>query len=38
MKLNKEELSWILYDCGNSAYSIIITTRIFLYSIPAWQN
>lgn len=29
MKLNKEELSWILYDCGNSAYSIIITTAIF---------
>jgi MFS transporter, UMF1 family len=29
MKLNKQELSWILYDCGNSAYSIIITTAIF---------
>ncbi|MBF7096948.1 MFS transporter [Alkalibacter mobilis] len=29
MKLTKEEISWILYDCGNSAYSIIITTAIF---------
>ncbi|MFZ7120978.1 MAG: MFS transporter [Eubacteriaceae bacterium] len=29
MKFSKEELSWILYDCGNSAYSIIITTAIF---------
>lgn len=29
MKLTKEEISWIFYDCGNSAYSIIITTAIF---------
>lgn len=29
MKLDKQEVSWILYDCGNSAYSIIITTAIF---------
>lgn len=25
----KKELSWILYDCGNSAYSIAITTALF---------
>lgn len=29
MKLNKQELSWILYDCGNSAYSLAITTGLF---------
>ncbi|MFA9396875.1 MAG: MFS transporter [Clostridiaceae bacterium] len=28
MKLTKQELSWILYDCGNSAYSIAITTAL----------
>lgn len=26
---SKKELSWILYDCGNSAYSIAITTALF---------
>lgn len=25
----KKELSWILYDCGNSAYSMAITTALF---------
>jgi len=29
VKLSKKEISWILYDCGNSAYSIIITTALF---------
>lgn len=29
MKLTKEEKSWILYDCGNSAYSMAITTALF---------
>lgn len=29
MKLTKLERSWVLYDCGNSAYSIIVTTAIF---------
>ena len=29
MKLTKEEKSWILYDCGNSAYSLTITTALF---------
>ena len=28
MKLTKQEKSWILYDCGNSAYSIAITTAL----------
>lgn len=28
-KLSKEERSWMMYDWGNSAYSIIITTAIF---------
>ncbi|MDA3846884.1 MAG: MFS transporter [Vallitaleaceae bacterium] len=28
-KLSKKEKSWILYDCGNSAYSIAITTALF---------
>lgn len=26
---NKTERSWILYDCGNSAYSLIMDTAIF---------
>lgn len=29
MKLTKAEISWILYDCGNSAYSMAITTALF---------
>ena len=29
LKLTKEEKSWILYDCGNSAYSMAITTALF---------
>lgn len=29
MKLSKEEKAWILYDCGNSAYSMAITTALF---------
>ncbi|MCL6605300.1 MAG: MFS transporter [Paenibacillus sp.] len=28
MKLTKEEKSWILYDCGNSAYSLAVTTAL----------
>ena len=27
-KYNKKEISWILYDCGNSAYSMAITTAL----------
>ena len=29
MVTQKKELSWILYDCGNSAYSVAITTALF---------
>lgn len=29
MKLTQEERSWVLYDCANSAYSIVITTALF---------
>ncbi|WP_431028069.1 MFS transporter [Lysinibacillus sp. LZ02] len=29
MKLSREEKSWILYDCGNSAYSMAISTALF---------
>lgn len=29
MAMTKEEKSWILYDCGNSAYSMAITTALF---------
>ncbi|WP_141503859.1 MFS transporter [Paenibacillus luteus] len=28
MKLSGEERSWILYDCGNSAYSMAVTTAL----------
>lgn len=26
---SKKEISWILYDCGNSAYSMAVTTALF---------
>ena len=29
VRLTKKERSWILYDCGNSAYSMAITTALF---------
>lgn len=29
VKLTKKEKSWIMYDCGNSAYSMAITTALF---------
>lgn len=28
MKFTKQEISWVLYDCGNSAYSMAITTAL----------
>lgn len=28
-KLTRKEVSWILYDCGNSAYAMAITTALF---------
>ncbi len=29
VRLSKKEVSWVLYDCGNSAYSMAITTALF---------
>ncbi len=29
IRLSKKEKSWIMYDCGNSAYSMAITTALF---------
>jgi len=29
VRLTKKERSWILYDCGNSAYSMAVTTALF---------
>lgn len=28
MKFSKQEISWILYDCGNSAYTMAITSAL----------
>lgn len=38
MKLTKEEISWILYDCGNSAYSIAITTALLPVVFGMFKN
>lgn len=38
MKLTKEEKSWILYDCGNSAYSMAITTALFPIVFGMFDN
>lgn len=38
MKLSKEERSWILYDCGNSAYSIAITTALLPVIFSMFKN
>ena len=38
MKLTKEEKSWILYDCGNSAYSIAITTALLPVIFGMFKN
>lgn len=38
MKLTKEEKSWILYDCGNSAYSIAITTALLPVVFGMFKN
>ena len=31
MKLTKEEKNWILYDVGNSAFTLLIATIMPLY-------
>jgi len=38
MKLTKEERSWILYDCGNSAYSIAISTALLPVVFGMFNN
>lgn len=38
MKLTKEEKSWILYDCGNSAYSMAVTTALFPIVFGMFEN
>ncbi|MFO7637302.1 MAG: MFS transporter [Clostridia bacterium] len=38
MKLTKQELSWVLYDCGNSAYSIAITTALLPAIFGMFRN
>ncbi|MBN2852671.1 MAG: MFS transporter [Clostridia bacterium] len=38
MKLTKQERSWILYDCGNSAYSIAITTALLPAIFGMFKN
>ncbi|GIP17946.1 MFS transporter [Paenibacillus montaniterrae] len=38
MVLTKEERSWILYDCGNSAYSIAISTALLPVVFGMFDN
>jgi len=38
MKMTKEEKSWILYDCGNSAYSMAITTALLPVVYGMFKN
>lgn len=38
MKLTREEKSWILYDCGNSAYSMAITTALLPIVFGMFDN
>lgn len=38
MKLSKEERSWVLYDCGNSAYSMAVTTALLPIIFGMFKN
>ena len=38
MKLTKEERSWVLYDCGNSAYSMAVTTALLPIIFGMFKN
>lgn len=38
MKLSKEERSWVLYDCGNSAYSMAVTTALLPIIFGMFDN
>jgi MFS transporter, UMF1 family len=37
-KLTKKERSWIMYDCGNSAYSMAITTALLPVYFGMFKN
>lgn len=38
MKLSREEKSWILVDCGNSAYSMAVTTALLPIIFGMFDN
>jgi UMF1 family MFS transporter len=38
VKFTKEEKSWILYDCGNSAYSMAVTTAFLPIMFGMFDN
>ncbi len=38
MKLTREEKSWIMYDCGNSAYSMAVTTALLPIIFGMFDN
>ena len=38
MKLSKEERSWVLVDCGNSAYSMAVTTALLPIIFGMFDN
>lgn len=38
MKLNKEEKAWIMVDCGNSAYSMAVTTALLPIIFGMFDN
>ncbi len=38
MKVSKEERSWILYDCGNSAYSMAVSTALLPIVFGMFEN
>ncbi|OPX44754.1 putative 3-hydroxyphenylpropionic transporter MhpT [Ruminiclostridium hungatei] len=38
MKLSREERSWILVDCGNSAYSMAVTTALLPIIYGMFEN
>jgi MFS transporter, UMF1 family len=38
MKLSREERSWILVDCGNSAYSMAVTTALLPIIFGMFKN
>lgn len=38
MKLSKEERAWVLVDCGNSAYSMAVTTALLPIIFGMFEN